>query len=319
MIDKHEAAACDAKRPRAPRSSASRSRSTAVPSSGPGTPSSTISYLEAILDLVRRREHSRVASSSCGWTSADDRPAAGVYYNTAAVIDADGTYRQFRKQHIPGQGLLGEVLLPPGNSGTRSSTRRRQGWRLHLLRPALPRGLRILGLNGAGDRPTPRPRTAGSPSTSGGSSSRRSRCQHVLRRGDQPCRHRGGEIGDNDFYGQSYFVDPEAFVGDVGNLQTRADRPRARSRQDQAGMRSRPSTATSFAADGRWIHVDPPTARLRERRRHRRRRARPWQVPSRRRVACLNEEHRIVPGGGRDPAKHRCADLRRGSLSMAAC
>ena len=40
---------------------------------------------------------------------------AGVYYNTAAVIDADGKYLgKYRKNHIPHcqPGLLGEVLLP---------------------------------------------------------------------------------------------------------------------------------------------------------------------------------------------------------------
>ena len=39
----------------------------------------------------------------------------GVYYNTAAVIDADGKYLgKYRKHHIPqvAPGLLGEVLLP---------------------------------------------------------------------------------------------------------------------------------------------------------------------------------------------------------------
>ena len=41
----------------------------------------------------------------------------GVYYNTAAVIDADGKYLgKYRKTHIPHckPGLLGEVLLPAG-------------------------------------------------------------------------------------------------------------------------------------------------------------------------------------------------------------
>ena len=40
----------------------------------------------------------------------------GVYYNTAAVIDSDGSYLgKYRKTHIPHLArLLGEVLLPPG-------------------------------------------------------------------------------------------------------------------------------------------------------------------------------------------------------------
>ena len=65
----------------------------------------------------------------------------GIYYNAAAVIDADGT--------LPGQvsqapypacrpRLLGEVLFPswePWLSGVRHGGR--QGRRLHLLRPPL--------------------------------------------------------------------------------------------------------------------------------------------------------------------------------------
>ena len=68
----------------------------------------------------------------------------GFYYNTAAVIDADGTLPRQVPQapHPAGQGLLGEVLLQAGKprlAGLRH--RRRQGRRLHLLRPPLPRGL----------------------------------------------------------------------------------------------------------------------------------------------------------------------------------
>ena len=67
----------------------------------------------------------------------------GVYYNTAAVIDADGRYLgKFRKMHIPHcpPGILGEVLLParqPGLPGLRDESR--QGRGLHLLRPPFPR------------------------------------------------------------------------------------------------------------------------------------------------------------------------------------
>ena len=73
----------------------------------------------------------------------EDEQTTGIYYNTAAVIDADGTYLgKYRKTHIPArQGVLGEVLLPPRQhrlSGVRH--RRRQGRRVHLLRPPLPRG-----------------------------------------------------------------------------------------------------------------------------------------------------------------------------------
>jgi N-carbamoylputrescine amidase len=43
----------------------------------------------------------------------------GVYYNTAAVIDADGTYLgKFRKQHIPQvKGFWEKFYFRPGNGG----------------------------------------------------------------------------------------------------------------------------------------------------------------------------------------------------------
>ena len=71
----------------------------------------------------------------------EDEQATGIYYNTAAVIDADGKVPGQVPQdaHPARQGLLGEVLLPPGQpglSGVRDG--RRQGRRVHLLRPALP-------------------------------------------------------------------------------------------------------------------------------------------------------------------------------------
>ena len=45
------------------------------------------------------------------------------------------------------------------------------------------------------------------------------------------------DIGDDDFYGQSYFVDPRGqFVGDVGSAHDEElDRPGPRSRQDPGG------------------------------------------------------------------------------------
>ncbi|HSB84815.1 MAG TPA: nitrilase-related carbon-nitrogen hydrolase, partial [Ilumatobacteraceae bacterium] len=44
---------------------------------------------------------------------------AGVYYNTAAVIDADGSYLgKFRKQHIPQtKGFWEKFYFRPGNGG----------------------------------------------------------------------------------------------------------------------------------------------------------------------------------------------------------
>ena len=48
----------------------------------------------------------------------------GVYYNTAAVVDADGTYLgKYRKQHIPQvTGFWEKFYFKPGNGGTQSLT-----------------------------------------------------------------------------------------------------------------------------------------------------------------------------------------------------
>ena len=73
----------------------------------------------------------------------EDSKAAGVYYNTAAVIDADGTYLgKYRKTHIPHvKGFWEKYFFRPGNLGYPVfQTRGGQGRRVHLLRPPLPRG-----------------------------------------------------------------------------------------------------------------------------------------------------------------------------------
>ena len=103
----------------------------------------------------------------------------GLYYNTAAVIDADGTLPRQVPQaaHPAGQGLLGEVLLHARHRRVPDLRhRRRQGRRLHLLRPPLPRGLADASASTAPRScSTRRPPTAACPSTCGGSSSRRRR------------------------------------------------------------------------------------------------------------------------------------------------
>ena len=66
----------------------------------------------------------------------------GVYYNTAAVIDADGKYLgKYRKNHIPQvAGFWEKFFFKPGNLGYPGFRNRlRQSRRLHLLRPPLPR------------------------------------------------------------------------------------------------------------------------------------------------------------------------------------
>ena len=95
--------------------------------------------------------------------------------------------------HPARQRLLGEVLLPAGQprlSGLRH--RGRPGRRLHLLRPALPGGLAGARPQRRRDRLQPvghQPRPVQLPLEAG--ADRRRGRQRVLRRHDQPGRHRG--------------------------------------------------------------------------------------------------------------------------------
>lgn len=82
----------------------------------------------------------------------------GVYYNTAAVIDADGSYLgKYRKHHIPqvqagpeGCGFWEKYYFKPGNSGypVFDTKFARVGVYICYDRH-FPEGARLLGLNGA--------------------------------------------------------------------------------------------------------------------------------------------------------------------------
>ena len=100
----------------------------------------------------------------------------GVYYNTAAVIDADGRYLgKFRKMHIPHcpPGFWEKFYFRPGNLGYPVfDTKVGQGRCLHLLRPPFPGRGALSGLEWGGDRfQSRRRRSPASPNTSGSSSS----------------------------------------------------------------------------------------------------------------------------------------------------
>ena len=145
----------------------------------------------------------------------------GVLYNTAAVIDADGTYLgKYRKNHIPQvKGFWEKFYFRPGNLGYPifDTAVGRIGVYICYDRH-FPEGWRALGLAGA--------RIVFNPSaTSRGLSA-------YLWKLEQPASavaneyyigaiNRVGiesEFGDNDFYGTSYFVDPEGkFVGETGH------------------------------------------------------------------------------------------------------
>jgi N-carbamoylputrescine amidase len=144
----------------------------------------------------------------------------GVLYNTAAVIDADGTFLgKYRKQHIPHVlGFWEKFYFKPGNGGypVFDTAVGKIGVYICYDRH-FPEGWRALGLNGA--------QIVFNPSaTSRGLSS-------YLWQLEQPAAAVANEyfigainrvgiedLGDDDFYGQSYFVDPEGkFVGEVAD------------------------------------------------------------------------------------------------------
>jgi N-carbamoylputrescine amidase len=149
-----------------------------------------------------------------------EKEQEGVLYNTAAVLDADGSFLgKYRKHHIPQvNGFWEKFYFRPGNLGypVFDTAVGKVGVYICYDRH-FPEGWRALGLNGA--------QIVFNPSaTSRGLSS-------YLWQLEQPASAVANEyfigainrvgiepLGDDDFYGQSYFVDPEGkFVGDVGD------------------------------------------------------------------------------------------------------
>jgi N-carbamoylputrescine amidase len=141
---------------------------------------------------------------------------AGIYYNTAAVIDADGKYLgKYRKNHIPhvNPGFWEKFYFRPGNLGypTFDTAYARIGVYICYDRH-FPEGARILGLNGAEIVFNPSATVAG--------------LSEYLWKLEQPAHavangyfvgaiNRVGheqpwDIGE--FYGQSYFCDPRGKI-----------------------------------------------------------------------------------------------------------
>jgi beta-ureidopropionase len=143
----------------------------------------------------------------------------GVYYNTAAVIDADGTYLgKYRKTHIPQvQGFFEKYYFRPGNLGYPVFQTAVGPVGVYICYDRhFPEGWRALGLAGA--------RIVFNPSATS-----RSLSQYLWRL-EQPASAVANEyfvgainrvgvepLGDDDFYGSSYFVDPRGqLVGEAG-------------------------------------------------------------------------------------------------------
>ncbi|HMG76480.1 MAG TPA: nitrilase-related carbon-nitrogen hydrolase [Pyrinomonadaceae bacterium] len=140
----------------------------------------------------------------------------GIYYNTAAVIDADGKYLgKYRKNHIPhvNPGFWEKFYFRPGNMGYPAfdTAYARIGVYICYDRH-FPEGARVLGLNGAEIVFNPSATVAG--------------LSEYLWKLEQPAHavangyfvgaiNRVGhempwDIGE--FYGQSYFCDPRGQI-----------------------------------------------------------------------------------------------------------
>jgi len=81
-----------------------------------------------------------------------EKAMRGVYYNTAAVIDADGTYLgKYRKQHIPQtSGFWEKFFFQPGNGGYPVFDTKYAKVGVYICYDRhFPEGWRALGLNGA--------------------------------------------------------------------------------------------------------------------------------------------------------------------------
>lgn len=81
-----------------------------------------------------------------------EREQAGVYYNTAAVIDSDGSYLgKYRKNHIPHtNGFWEKYFFKPGNLGYPVFQTRYAKIGVYICYDRhFPEGARLLGLNGA--------------------------------------------------------------------------------------------------------------------------------------------------------------------------
>jgi beta-ureidopropionase len=154
-----------------------------------------------------------------------EEETTGVYYNTAAVIDADGTYLgKYRKNHIPhtAPGFWEKFYFRPGNLGYPVFKTKYADVGVYICYDRhFPEGARELGLNGAEIVFNPSATVAG--------------LSEYLWKLEQPAHavanayfvgaiNRVGyeapwNIGE--FYGQSYFCDPRGqFVAQASRDKT---------------------------------------------------------------------------------------------------
>ncbi len=152
--------------------------------------------------------------------SVYEKEQPGVLYNTAAVIDADGSYLgKYRKHHIPHtSGFWEKFFFRPGNLGYPVFETRYAKVGVYICYDRhFPEGARVLGLNGAEIVYNPSATVAG--------------LSQYLWKLEQPahavangyfmgCINRVGvekpwNLGK--FYGSSYFVDPRGEIFSIAS------------------------------------------------------------------------------------------------------
>jgi N-carbamoylputrescine amidase len=150
-----------------------------------------------------------------------EQDGVGIYYNTAAVIDADGSYLgKYRKTHLPHlSGFWEKYYFRPGNLGypVFDTAVGKVGVYICYDRH-FPEGARMLGLHGAEIVFIPS-------ATSRGLSQhlwRIEQTSHAIANGYfVGTINRVGiekDLGANDYYGQSYFCTPRGeYIGEVGD------------------------------------------------------------------------------------------------------
>ncbi len=167
-------------------------------------------FAEAVPDgpTIRRMQEVAKQHSMVLIVPVYEEEQPGVYYNTAAVIDADGSYLgKYRKTHIPQvTGFWEKFYFRPGNLGYPVFKTKYATIGVYICYDRhFPEGARALGLNGAEIVYIPS-------ATSRGLSMHLWKIEQVShaiangywvgtinRVGKEP-------LGDNDFYGTSYFV-----------------------------------------------------------------------------------------------------------------
>ncbi|MBD14672.1 MAG: acyltransferase [Planctomycetaceae bacterium] len=140
----------------------------------------------------------------------------GIYYNTAAVIDADGSYLgKFRKMHIPqcAPGFWEKFYFKPGNLGYPVFDTRVGKVGVYICYDRhFPEGARCLGLNGAEIVFNPSATVAGlseylwkleQPAHAVAN-------QYFVGAINRPGTEEPWRMGE--FYGQSYFCDPRGQI-----------------------------------------------------------------------------------------------------------